>query len=100
MIPEKVYINNVLTDETTLVFKKWREDFYSLHNVRNVNEPFNNDFFEYAKYRKHILECEISGPNYEVNTILNLPIAIQEVQYMTKNEKNKALGLITYLTKF
>jgi hypothetical protein len=94
VVPEKVYFNGVLTDDITAVLNRWREDFYSLYNIRCDDEHFNKNFFDHAEYRIQSLEFEMNEPDFEMNDLLNLPISIQEIYYMIKKlKRNKAPGI-------
>ena len=94
VIPEQVYIDGVLSDNISLVLQKWKEDFYSLYNNRDGNELFCQNFLEYTKNKIRSFELEMCENNYVMNGLLNLPISIQEIQYMVKRlKRNKASGI-------
>ena len=93
VIPEKVYINNMLTADIDIVMKKWREDFQTLYNVRDAN-AFDAAFYCHAKNSLTTLEENMVNGMLNDNRALNLPISFQEVQYMlNKLKKNKATGI-------
>jgi hypothetical protein len=93
-VPEKVYVNGILTDDITSVLQRWREDFYSLYNIRSESEHFNKNFFDFADARIQSLELEMNEPDFEMYDLLNLPISIQEIYYMIKKlKRNKAPGI-------
>jgi hypothetical protein len=57
IIPEKVYVNNILSDDIATVLNKWQHDFYTLYKVQN-DSTFNNEFYEKAKSEKLRIEYE------------------------------------------
>ena len=91
-IPEKVYIDNVLTGDINAVLQKWRDDFYNLYNAHAGFAQFETHFYDYVKGQFVSLEQQVD--RFESNNMLNLPISMQEVQYMVnKLKRNKATGL-------
>jgi hypothetical protein len=93
-IPEKVYVNNTLTGDLTVVLNAWQNEFFSLYNERTNTEDFEIDFYEEALRSKEIAENLLNDPVFNDNALLNIPIAFQEVQLMVKGLKNnKSTGI-------
>ena len=92
MIPEKVYVNGALTSDVNVVLQQWCNEFYSLYNVRDENIIYDVEFYDHVKDRLQYMEQNVDIVDH--NDTLNLPISIQEVQYMIKNlKRNKAAGV-------
>jgi len=93
-IPMQVYVNGSLTSDTNTVLNKWKSDFGDLYNKsENVNENFDQVFYNDTLQQKYTWEQEMVQPNYENNGMLNTDISFDEVEKMTRNLKyRKACG--------
>ncbi len=68
----QVYQDNVPVSDIDVVLNKWRSDFSELYNKPdNINEEFEQDFYNIVLNQKYMWESEMVQPRYDSNSMLN-----------------------------
>ena len=94
MIPMKVYIDNIVTDDLNIVLCKWKTDYELLYNQCNVNDY---KFIEFVAQELNNYEYSMHydmNISFESNAMLNEPISLCEVDNaISKLKPNKSPGV-------
>ena len=83
---EIIYENGAVSNDESVVFERWKNDFYNLYNCSDNND-FDDVYFDRAKLHKVLLENNISDHLYESNSELNSNVTIEEVALIVRKAK-------------
>ena len=93
---EIIHENGAVSNDESVLFERWNNDFYNLYNCSDNND-FDNIYFDRAKLHKVLLENNISGHLYESNSELNSNVTIEEVALIVRKAKcGSASGPMTW----